>query len=153
MTTTAAVQIALIKEVEARILALKSNRPVKQDAPFMLHEDDDNPITEMTGRNRLFRIGTFERVQNWHHGYTQQGVLYHAPITFVYSRGRIWSAAALDDMHQIAFDLLVHQPSVDGVAQRYILQGPPMVTKTEHATERWDYYTVTMECWLNVTAT
>lgn len=153
MTTPAEAISALRDEVEDRIVALTPNRMVNANEPFTLYTSQaEKPITEWTGSSRVFAIGAFTEVRRWNLGYSQQQILYTAPITFVYRRTPIWNLAALDDMHQVQHDLLNNVPSVSGVANRWI---PPTESPvvTMHAEQPWDYYTMTLNAYLSVTAT
>lgn len=152
MTTTVTALLNLRHEVENRILALVPHRMVKQRASFMLHKNDKKPITEMMGRSRLFGIGDFERGARWHIGIQERGVSYTAPITIVYSRGPEWAASALDDIDHIDTDLLLYPTTASGVAVRTLLRRDvPLLSRTPHPSEPWDYYTVVLEAFLSVT--
>lgn len=152
MTTTVTALLGVREEVENRILALTPHRIIKQRATFMLHKNDKKPITEMMGRSRLFEIGDFDRGPRWHIGIAERGVIYTAPITIVYARGPEWAAAALDDIDQIDDDLLLNPTIASGVAIRTLLRNTiPLVSKTPHPSEPWDYYTVVLEANLSVT--
>jgi len=140
-------------EVENRIKALVPNQMVSQNCPFSIHKNAKTSITDMKGKSRLFDIGMFVEGKHWHIGYTTRGVLYTADIIFLYARGRVWNAAAVDDMHAINCDLLLNPTSVDGCGLRVLEQGPPLFAVTQRTDDTWDYYTVKLNCFASVKTT
>lgn len=143
---------SLRTEVEQRICSLTPNRQVKARAIFSVYEPvKSKPINEWTGKSRTFAVGDFTKVEHWHSGYSEQGILYSAPIVIVYARGPVWNLAAIDDCHQIYHHILVNPYNSNGVSNRFISNSPPTVSN--HPDQPWDYYTIMLQAYLSVTAT
>jgi hypothetical protein len=151
MATTAEAILSVRDDVIARILALTPNRMVTSAASFAHHENESTPITEVTGRSRLFDVVGLQQGADYGFAYTERPVMCSFQIVILYPRKTIWKAAALDDLHQIDDDLLRNAPSIPGVSNRFLSRDPVVITN--HPKEGWDYYTVTLNTYLSVTAT
>jgi hypothetical protein len=151
MATTAEAILSVRDDVIARILALTPNRMVTSAASFAHHKNESTPITEVTGRARLFDVVGLEQGDDYGFAYTERPVMCSFRIVILYPRRTVWKAAALDDIHQIDDDLLRNAPSILGVSNRFLSRDPAQITN--HPTEDWDYYSVTLNVYLSVTAT
>lgn len=150
MATIADAILAVRDDVIARILALTPNRMVNAASSFAHHQNESSPITEVTGRARLFDVVQLEQGQDYGLAYTERPVLMTHRIIILYPRRIVWQAAALDDIHKIDDDLLRNPPSIAGVSNRFLTRDPAQITG--HPTEPWDYYSVILSAYLSVTA-
>jgi hypothetical protein len=150
MVTTIDALLSVRDDVIARILALTPNRMVISAASFAHHQNESTPITEVTGRARLFDVVGLQQGADYGFAYTERPVMCSFQIVILYPRRTIWKAAALDDIHQIDDDLLRNAPSILGVSNRFLSRDPVQITN--HPTEDWDHYSVTLEVYLSVTA-
>ena len=145
----------LREEIETRIMGLAPNRIVKQRCKsFLRHENESKAITEMTGRSRLFYVGPFVKTNTtWQLSYSNDNEIYRVDVTIAYERERTWRSAALDDVNQIQNYIKIHPSTVDGVAKLTADTAQGAVTITEHPTASWDYYTIPLVAYLEVTPT
>lgn len=155
MATTSQALTALRNEVEDRIKALTPNDRVKAGSPFAVYQSrDEKPITEFTGKSRTFDLGMPIQSGEWQVGTPEtMHTVYHIPLVIVYRRKWEWFVAAADDIRQIYGHLLTNppNPSIDGVSNRFFESVIPVVA--HHPNQPWDYYTLTLQAFLSVTAT
>ena len=150
MATTSEALLAVRADVIARISALTPNEMINAAATFAHHVNESTPITEVTGRARLFDIVDENQGPDYGFAYTERPTMYMSKIVILYPRRIDWRASALDDLHQIDDDLLRNAPSIPGVSNRFLSRDPVVITN--HPTEMWDYYTATLNTYLSVTA-